>query len=133
LRNWILDLPVDLGKDGGPIFNKRPKKIECGAGHIQIYYIGKKLMSLLEIMQYQIKFSGDPDEKVRKAKKIAAEQGVTFVGDGTKGKFSGRIMGGRLVGTYTVEKNVLMVTITEKPLLTTWNMIEAQLVDFLKS
>jgi hypothetical protein len=83
-------------------------------------------------MQYQIKFSGDPDEKVRRAKKIAAEQGVTFVGDGTKGRFSGRIMGGSLIGTYTVDKNILNVTITEKPLLVSWGMVENQLVEFLK-
>ena len=83
-------------------------------------------------MQYQIKFSGDPDEKVKRAKKIAAEQGVTFVGDGTKGRFSGRIMGGSLIGTYTVDKNILNVTITEKPLLVSWGMVESQLVEFLK-
>ena len=83
-------------------------------------------------MQYQIKFSGDPDEKVKRAKKIAAEQGVTFVGDGTKGKFSGRIMGGNLIGTYTVDKNILNVTITEKPMLVSWGMVESQLVEFLK-
>ena len=84
-------------------------------------------------MQYQIKMSGDPVEKVEQAKRIAAEQGVTFVGDGTKGKFFGRIMGGRLIGTYSVDKGSLMVSITEKPLLASWNMIEGQLKEFLKS
>ena len=84
-------------------------------------------------MQYQIKMSGDPEEKVKQAKKIAAEQGITFVGDGTKGKFSGRIMGGRLIGTYAVDNGILMVTITEKPLLASWKMIEGQLKEFLKS
>ena len=84
-------------------------------------------------MQYQIKMSGDPVEKVKQAKKIAAEQGVTFVGDGAKGKFSGRIMGGRLIGTYTVDKGTLVVTITEKPLLASWKMVEGQLKEFLKS
>jgi hypothetical protein len=84
-------------------------------------------------MQYQIKMSGDPEEKVKQAKKIAAEHGVTFVGDGSKGKFSGRIMGGRLVGTYKVEKGILFVNVEEKPLLTTWSMVEGQLVEFLKS
>ncbi len=84
-------------------------------------------------MQYQIKMSGDPEEKVRQAKKIAAEQGVFFVGDGAKGKFSGRIMGGRLIGSYKVEKGILLVTIEEKPLLTSWSMIESQLKEFLKS
>jgi hypothetical protein len=84
-------------------------------------------------MQYQIKMSGDPEEKVRQAKKIAAEHGVTFIGDGNKGRFSGRIMGGRLIGTYKVEKGVLFVTVDEKPLLTTWSMVESQLVEFLRS
>jgi len=85
------------------------------------------------IMQYQIKFSGDPEEKLKQAKAIAAKQGVTFIGDGSKGKFSGRIMGGRLIGTYNMDKGILFVTITEKPLLLTWNMIESQLRDFLRS
>jgi hypothetical protein len=84
-------------------------------------------------MQYQIKLKGDPEEKLKQARNIAAEQEVAFVGDGTKGKFSGKIMGGRLIGTYTVNDGVLMVTITEKPFLTNWNMIEAQLKEFLKS
>lgn len=84
-------------------------------------------------MQYQIKFSGDPEEKVKKAKAMAAENGVTFIGDGKKGKFSGRIMGGNLIGTYTVDKNILNVIVTEKPLLVSWNMVESQLVEFLKS
>jgi hypothetical protein len=83
-------------------------------------------------MQYQIKLNGEPEEIVKRAKVIAAEQGVTFIGDGTGGKFSGSIMGGRLSGTYKVDQGILMVTIDEKPLLTTWNMVESQLVEFLK-
>ena len=83
-------------------------------------------------MQYQIKLKGDPEEKLKQARKIAAEQGVAFVGDGTKGKFSGRVMGGRLIGTYTVNDGILFVTVT-KPLLTSWGMIESQLKEFLKS
>ena len=84
-------------------------------------------------MQYEIKMKGDPEEKLRQARKIAAEQGVTFVGDGTKGKFSGKILGGRLIGSYTVNDGILLVTITEKPFLTSWNMIEGQLKEFLRS
>ena len=76
---------------------------------------------------------GDPEEKLRQARKRAAEQGVTFVGDGTKGKFSGKILGGRLIGSYTVNDGILLVTITEKPFLTSWNMIENQLKEFLRS
>lgn len=83
-------------------------------------------------MQYQIKIK-DPEAKLKQAKVIAAEQGVTFIGDGTKGKFSGRIMGGRLIGTYKVDGVILTVTIDEKPMLTSWNMIENQLKEFLKS
>jgi predicted NUDIX family NTP pyrophosphohydrolase len=84
-------------------------------------------------MQYEIKMKGDPEEKLRQARKIAAEQGVTFVGDGTKGKFSGKILGGRLIGSYTVNDGILLVTIIEKPFLTSWNMIEGQLKEFLRS
>jgi hypothetical protein len=84
-------------------------------------------------MQYQIKMSGDPAQKLRQAKVLAAERGVTFIGDGTKGKFSGRTLGGRLNGFYQVEKGILTVTIIEKPMLATWNMIEIQLREFLRS
>jgi predicted NUDIX family NTP pyrophosphohydrolase len=84
-------------------------------------------------MQYEIKMKGDPEEKLRQARKIAAEQGVTFVGDGTKGKFSGKILGGRLIGSYTVNDGILLVTIIEKPFLTSWNIIEGQLKEFLRS
>ncbi len=84
-------------------------------------------------MQYEIKLKGDPEEKLKQARKIAAERGVKFVGDGTRGKFSGKILGGRLIGSYTVNGGILLVTITEKPFLTSWNMIESQLKEFLRS
>jgi hypothetical protein len=84
-------------------------------------------------MQYQIKMSGDAEEKVKKAKVIAAQNGIAFLGDGKKGKFSGRIMGGRLVGTYQVENGILIVNVVEKPLLVSWSMVESQLVEFLRS
>ncbi len=83
-------------------------------------------------MQYQIKIA-KPEEKLKQAKLIAAEHGVTFVGDGTKGRFSGRIMGGKLIGTYQVDNGILTVTISEKPLLATWSMVESHLVAFLRS
>jgi hypothetical protein len=83
-------------------------------------------------MQYQIKIR-NPEEKLKQAKTLAAKQGVTFIGDGVKGRFSGRIMGGNLIGSYTVDKDILTVTISEKPLLTTWNMVEGQLREFLRS
>jgi hypothetical protein len=88
---------------------------------------------VLSIMQYQIKLLGDPEEKLKQAKKIAAEYGVSFIGDGVKGRFSGKLMGGRLVGTYTVTNGILLVTISEKPLLTSWGMVESQLKEFLRS
>ena len=84
-------------------------------------------------MQFQIRMSGDSEEKVKQAKVIAAQQGISFLGDGKKGKFSGRIMGGRLVGTYLVENGILIVNVVEKPILVSWNMVEGQLVEFLKS
>ena len=84
-------------------------------------------------MQYQIKMSMDPEQKVKQAKVIAAQHGITFIGDGKKGKFSGSILGGRLVGTYQVENGILIVNIIEKPLLASWKMVEGQLVEFLKS
>ena len=85
-------------------------------------------------MQYEIKLKGDPEEKLKQARKIAAERGVKFVGDGTRGKFSERITGREvLIGSYTVNGGILLVTITEKPFLTSWNMIESQLKEFLRS
>jgi hypothetical protein len=84
-------------------------------------------------MQFQIKMSGDLEEKVKQARRIAAEHGVTFIGDSRKGKFSGRIMGGKLIGTYQVENGVLTVNITEKPFLATWSMVEGQIMGFLRS
>ncbi|HEY3419452.1 MAG TPA: hypothetical protein VGK23_02780 [Methanomassiliicoccales archaeon] len=84
-------------------------------------------------MQYQIKLLGNPEEKLKQAKRIAAENGISFIGDGTKGKFSGKIMGGRLIGTYIVNDGILLIRITEKPLLASWGMIESQLKEFLRS
>jgi len=48
----------------------------------------------------------------------AAKEGVTFVGDTSRGKFSGLVC-----GHYEVSRGMLVLTITDKPFLASWKMI----------
>jgi hypothetical protein len=68
----------------------------------------------------------EPDKLVAKAKKAAEESGVTFSGDSKKGCFRGS----GIAGDYSLEGETAIVTITQKPFLASWSLIETKVKEF---
>jgi hypothetical protein len=84
------------------------------------------------VKKFKFKIEGGPEEKLQQVKIEAAKNGIAFQGNGVKGKFFGSFVIGRLIGSYKVEKGIITVSITEKPCIATWPMIEQQLRQFLE-
>lgn len=74
---------------------------------------------------FNIAFSGSPEEVFQKAKKSVESQGGTFTGDTNGGSFELSIFGNSISGGYTVSGNELNVVIEEKPFLVPCSMIES--------
>ncbi|MCP9750603.1 hypothetical protein [Ferruginibacter sp. HRS2-29] len=74
---------------------------------------------------FNIPFSGSPEEIFQKAKKSVESQGGTFNGDTSGGSFELSIFGNAIIGGYTVSGNELNVVIEEKPFLVPCSAIES--------
>jgi hypothetical protein len=74
---------------------------------------------------FNIAFSGSPEEVFQKAKKSVESQGGTFTGDTNGGSFELSIFGNAISGGYTVSGSELNVVIEEKPFLVPCSMIES--------
>lgn len=78
---------------------------------------------------FEIPFSEAPAEAVVKARNAVESQQGVFNGDERAGNFEVTVFGNTIRGHYTVQGQVLHLTITEKPFLVPCSMIES----FLKS
>ena len=65
---------------------------------------------------------------VARAKKRANETDATLVGNGEAGRFSH----GSLKGEYRVVGDTVLVTITDKPLMVPWTVVEARVREFVR-
>jgi len=75
---------------------------------------------------FSVDFTEDPSDLVARVQKAAVEFGADFEGDTTSGSFSGR----GFAGTYRISDSVATVTITEKPFLIPWGVVESQVRGF---
>jgi hypothetical protein len=75
---------------------------------------------------------GDPNEKLQQVKRAAARRGITFQGDNVEGRFSSTTLVGRLAGYYRISGGKITVTVNDKPVFISWQMIEGQLRQFLE-
>ena len=78
---------------------------------------------------FNIPFSGDPEEILNKAKAAIEKQGGNFNGDDQSGSFDVTAMGNTVSGSYTVTGNDLAIIIDHKPFFIPCEMVE----NFLKS
>ena len=78
---------------------------------------------------FSIPFEGTPERLLTKARFAVESQGGTFTGDSLEGKFDVTAFGNTLVGSYTVDNQLMNIVITEKPFLFPCSAIES----FLKS
>ena len=69
--------------------------------------------------------TGDYQQLLEKARKIASENGVLFEGNERTGSFSG----GGVEGMYKMNGE-LVVTITDKPFWAPWSLVEDRIREF---
>jgi hypothetical protein len=83
---------------------------------------------------YVLTYKGDPKKKLEKFKGIARTEDVFFEGDDSKGTFDGGpVVAGirlRFKGSYVVKGKNIEVTILEKPILVSWELVEVTLKGF---
>ena len=79
-------------------------------------------------MEKTFKFAlkDDPEMLIKSAKELAPQNGIFFEGDARSGTFSGH----GLNGNYSIENNTMILTISEKPLIIPWSLIEMKLKEF---
>ena len=65
----------------------------------------------------------DSSSLLVRVRKVARENGATLVGDGQSGRFSHDL----IKGEYRMVGRTVLVTITDKPLIAPWSIIEARL------
>jgi hypothetical protein len=75
---------------------------------------------------FSVDFTEDPTDLVARAEEAARRFGADFEGDTTSGSFSGK----GFAGTYQISDRVATVTITEKPFLVPWGVVESQVRGF---
>lgn len=74
----------------------------------------------------EIKIGSEPQSLVAKAEKAARAKGMEFSGDETTGCFSGN----GVDGVYEFRGDLLAITITKKPFVLPWAVIEASVKSF---
>ena len=70
----------------------------------------------------------DPTAVVNKARQAAIVNSAAFSGDEKTGSFSG----GKFRGTYRLEGETVIVTITDKPWAVPWFVVESKLREFFQ-
>jgi hypothetical protein len=78
---------------------------------------------------FEIPINSAPEELLAKVKKAAAEHGAEFTGDTQSGRFSGS----GVEGEYRIEEGKAIVTVTNKPFIAPWSMVESTLRQFFST
>lgn len=80
---------------------------------------------------FEIPFEGSAESIIEKAKQTIAGANGTLDGSTSDGTFKVASPVGDVLGNYAVAGNVLKVTITEKPFIAPYSMIEDALRKYL--
>jgi len=75
---------------------------------------------------FQVPLKGDADALASRAEELARQAGAEFTGDGKAGRFAG----GGVEGQYEVEGESITVTISKKPLVAPWSLVEEKVRSF---
>ena len=76
--------------------------------------------------KFSINLARDPHEVFAKFKATAEKNGVSLKGDHQNGQFKGK----GIEGSYSLNDDVLNITIEKKPMLFSWSLIEAKVREF---
>lgn len=74
-----------------------------------------------------INFSGDPEGLIRNAEQAISAAGGSFSGNNSYGKFAISSPLGKISGTFSVQGQSFIITITDKPFLVSCGRIETEL------
>lgn len=77
--------------------------------------------------RFNISFSEDPENLVRRAKQALERAGGSFNGNPVEGDFQAKTPIGFIKGSYQIEGQELSLSITKKPLLLSCKRIEKEL------
>ena len=78
--------------------------------------------------QFTYILQGDVGVNLKRIQTEVAKRGIEFQGDTREGKFIGHIS-----GIYTIDGQKMIVTVTSKPLLASWENVESRLKDLLEN
>jgi hypothetical protein len=76
---------------------------------------------------FDVPVPGDLAAAIAHVQSLIVREGGRFAGDTTAGHFAGPTPLGPLEGRYTVQGNVIRITITSKPMLAPCGTIEARI------
>jgi hypothetical protein len=82
--------------------------------------------------QFSLTFSGSSEALTSRAKQAIEGGGGAFAGDVAAGNFKARTAIGSIQGSYEIEGQQIILTITKKPFLLTCNRIEKELTSMLR-
>lgn len=108
------------------------------AGLAKAHMEGKAIWKGGMVMKFEYGLRGDPAQKLELIKMKAAQKFVHFVGDLEKGTFSGGLklplLGDMTVkGSYKIEGDKIIVTVSKKPSSYTWDRVNSMLREFIES
>ena len=87
--------------------------------------------------EFEFKLRGDLSEKLARIKTAAAKNMVYFQGDIKRGTFSGGIsvfgFDMTIKGSYRVEGEKIVITVSRKPSTMSWDQVESKLKGFVES
>lgn len=75
---------------------------------------------------FSVDLTEAPETLLQRARRAALDAGADFIGDSASGRFAA--MG--VEGGYAVEDGQVVVTVTRKPALAPWPLVEAKLRGF---
>ena len=75
---------------------------------------------------FSIQINTEPEVLIAKAKQTASQHGAIFNGDSLFGNFRGH----GVAGEYKIEGETMHITISEKPFIAPWPMVESTVKAF---
>jgi len=89
------------------------------------------------VKKFEYSLRGDRAMKLTQIRQKAAEKKVLFEGDLAKGKFSGGVsmpfVGDMTIkGSYKIVGDKIIVTVSKKPSLYTWDQIDSMMRGFME-
>ncbi|UCE90880.1 MAG: hypothetical protein JSV90_05475 [Methanobacteriota archaeon] len=80
----------------------------------------------MKLFKYNL--HGDPEKKFQEIQSLAKTKGVILIGDSTSARFYGVFE-----GSYSRIGTAVTVTVTSKPSIVSWQVIDSMLRDFIES